>query len=161
MISKNLQHSIIYIGLLWLWIKRKHYLSKLYYSIKTIKMPSLWSLSSSHSQQVQMNLVLVRVHSQWPQRQWNVFWAFSQLCTLILSFCSYSQIPLFSYSSKFIPYRSPLKSKVKQDLENLLFPHLSFVFKAFFSLSRWVLLRTRCILKAQIVAHPSNSYWWF
>lgn len=120
-------------------------------------MPSLASLPSSVSWQVWVNLVLFELHSQWPWRQWNGFWAFSQLCTLILSFCTFSQILLFSYSSKFIPYWSPLKSKAKQDLDNLLFPHLTFVFKTFFPLSGWLLLRTRCIFKAQVGTHPSTQ----
>lgn len=116
-------------------MKRKIYLclDNLKHSIKTIKMPSLTSLASL-SWQVWVNLVLFRAHSQGFWVQWSVFQAFSQLCTLILSFSSLGQILLFlSYSTKFISCISPLKSEAKQDLNNLIFPHLSFVFTTFFS----------------------------
>lgn len=118
-------------------------------------MPLLASLASLLSSLLWVNFVLFKAHGQWLQPQWNVFRALSHhFVLLIWSFCSLSQILLFSYSSKFILYRSPLKSKSKQDLDNLFFYIWILFLRLFFPLSRWDLLRTRCILKAQVGMYP-------
>lgn len=90
-----------------------------------------------------------------PEVQWSVLQAFSQLCTLISLFCSLGQIlPFLLYLTKLISYLSPLKSKAKQDLGKLIFPHFS----------RWVLLETTAQVdmfsskKLQVI--PSECLWW-